>query len=87
MFQSNRPKVERIIEDRWSSGTEVCEYLGVSRDTIYKWIDKLNMPAACAGRRWKFKKDEVDAWMKDGGVDETPAKSQNQSIGEEHHGY
>ena len=73
------------MEDRWLSVTEVCEYLGVSRDTIYKWINTLNMPASRAGRRWKFKKVEVDRWMKNGGADETLVKSQLQSIGEGDH--
>jgi excisionase family DNA binding protein len=72
------------MEDRWLSVTEVCEYLGVSRDTIYKWINTLNMPASRAGRRWKFKKDEVDLWMKNGGADDTLTISQLQTTEEEH---
>ena len=28
------------IEDRWLSMTEICQHLGVSNDTVYKWIDK-----------------------------------------------
>ena len=45
---------------------EITEYLGVSRDTVLNWIEKLNMPAAKIGRLWKFKITEVDAWMKSG---------------------
>jgi excisionase family DNA binding protein len=56
------------IEDRWLSITEICEHLGVSNDTVYKWIDKNNMPAHRMGRLWKFKKDEVDKWVKAGGA-------------------
>jgi hypothetical protein len=26
-----------------------------------------NMPAHRIGRHWKFKRDEVDTWMKEGG--------------------
>ena len=44
----------------------ICEYLGVSRDTIFKWIETKNMPAQKVGRQWKFKIDEVDAWIKSG---------------------
>lgn len=45
---------------------EICEYLGVSRDTVLAWIAKRNMPAAKIGRLWKFKLSEIDTWMKSG---------------------
>ena len=54
------------IENRWYSLKEVCEYLGVSRDTIFKWIDSREMPAHKMGRLWKFKLEEVDEWIKAG---------------------
>ncbi len=54
------------IVNRWYSLKEICEYLGVSRDTIFKWIDSKNMPAHKMGRQWKFKIDEVDNWIKSG---------------------
>ena len=57
-------------ENRWLSIGEICTYLGVSNDTIYKWIDKYKMPAHRMGRFWKFKKDEVDEWVKVGGANE-----------------
>ena len=56
------------------SVAEICEYLGVSNDTIYKWIEKYKMPAHRMGRLWKFKKDEVDEWVKAGGADLTKSK-------------
>jgi excisionase family DNA binding protein len=57
-------------EDRWLSINEICKYLGVSNDTVYKWIGKSGMPAHRMGRLWKFKKKEVDSWVKSGGADE-----------------
>ncbi len=55
-------------EDRWLSIHEICEHLGVSSDTVYKWIDRHDMPAHRMGRLWKFKKDQVDAWVEVGGA-------------------
>ncbi len=52
--------------ERWYSVKEIMEHLGVSRDTIMKWIENKNMPATKVGRLWKFKVSEVDAWMKSG---------------------
>ncbi|WP_289022068.1 helix-turn-helix domain-containing protein [Desulfobacter postgatei] len=54
------------MEDRWLSVDEMAEYLGVRRDTIYRWINDKRMPAHKIGRLWKFKKDEVDTWVRDG---------------------
>lgn len=57
-------------ENRWLSMVEICEYLGISRDTAIKWINKNNMPAHRIGRLWKFKTTEVDQWVKSGGATE-----------------
>lgn len=63
------------IEDRWLSISEICSYLGISNDTVYKWIDKHEMPAHRMGRLWKFKRTEVDTWVKTGGASEHPKRS------------
>ena len=56
--------------NRWCSLKEICEYLGVSRDTVFKWIETKNMPAHKMGRQWTFKVDEVDEWIKSGSAAE-----------------
>ena len=53
-------------EDRWYSVEEIAEYLGVKRDTLYKWIIRKKMPAHKVGRLWKFRKAEIDKWIKTG---------------------
>lgn len=52
--------------ERWYSMEEICEHLGVSRDTVLIWIKKREMPASKMGRLWKFKVSEVDEWTKSG---------------------
>ncbi len=52
------------MEDRLLSVEEICLYLGVKRDSIYKWIREKEMPAHKIGRFWKFKKNQVDEWVK-----------------------
>jgi len=64
----SRSKKVVEIEDRWLSVEQIGNYLGVSSDTIYRWIDSRGMPAHRMGRFWKFKKDEVDEWVKAGGA-------------------
>ena len=34
-----------MMDDRWLSVDEICEYLGIKRDIMYRWIDRRNMPA------------------------------------------
>ena len=55
------------MEDRWLSVAEMSKYLGVSSDTVYRWISGRNMPGHKIGRLWKFRKEEVDEWMRSGG--------------------
>lgn len=54
------------ITDRWLSVLEIAHYLGVSKETIYRWLDKAKIPAHKVGKQWKFKISEVDLWVKAG---------------------
>ena len=56
------------INEKWSSRRD-CNHLGVSKDTIYLWISNKNLPAHKIGRLWKFKKSEVDEWVRRGDGD------------------
>ncbi|CEE18678.1 Prophage CP4-57 regulatory protein (AlpA) (modular protein) [Xanthomonas citri pv. citri] len=62
------------MSDRWLSVEEIAEYLGVSKDTVYAWISKRNMPAHRIGRLWKFKSEEVDEWVRSGGAAENEGR-------------
>ena len=52
------------MSDHWLSVAEICVYLGIKRNIVYKWIDKKGLPAHRAGKFWKFKINEVDEWVK-----------------------
>lgn len=54
--------------DRWLSVEEIASYLGVSKESIYRWVESKKMPAHKVGRQWKFKVIEVDEWVKNGGA-------------------
>ncbi len=51
------------MKERLLSVTEICDYLGISRDTAYNWIENKGLPAYRLGRLWKFKKEAVDEWL------------------------
>ncbi len=38
------------LEDRWLSVDEIGKYLGVSSDTVYRWIDRNIMPGLSSGK-------------------------------------
>lgn len=50
--------------ERWYSMNEVCDYLGITRDTCLSWIEKRGMPGVKVGRIRKFKISEIDKWMR-----------------------
>ena len=57
----------------WVALEAVARHLGVSNDSIYRWIDSRALPAHKIGRLWKFKLSEVDAWVRAGGTHEPRA--------------
>ena len=59
--------MEKVIQDNWISIEEAANYLGVKIVTIREWIKKQNgIPAHKIGKLWKFKKSELDEWVKSG---------------------
>jgi len=63
--------------DRWLSVDEIAAYLGIKRDTVYKWISEKQMPAHRMGRLWKFRKEEVDEWVKTGRAGDNEKRKEN----------
>lgn len=59
-----------MIESKWLTLPETCEYLKVSRETILGWVSKRIMPAHKVGRLWRFDIAEIDEWIRSGGAAE-----------------
>jgi excisionase family DNA binding protein len=59
----------------WLSVEEIARYLGVSKETIYRWLERETIPAHRMGKLWKFKPTEVDQWVIDGGASDKDALS------------
>lgn len=56
-----------INAEKWINIEEAAEYLGVKPGTIRDWIRKgKDIPANKVGRQWKFKRSELDVWIKSG---------------------
>ncbi len=42
---------------------QASHYLGISPDTLYKYLSAAKVPAFKLGNRWRFKKTTLDRWM------------------------
>jgi excisionase family DNA binding protein len=42
---------------------EASQYLGISQDTLYKYLGEKSIPAFKLGNRWRFNKGVLDRWM------------------------
>jgi excisionase family DNA binding protein len=52
--------------ESWVSLEEIARHVGVSQDSIHRWIRQRDLPAHKVGRLWKFKVSEVDRWVQTG---------------------
>jgi excisionase family DNA binding protein len=43
---------------------EVAQYLRLSIQTLYKMVEQGRIPALKAGAQWRFRRGEVDEWMR-----------------------
>ena len=51
---------------------QASQYLGVSPDTLYKYVGEQRIPAFKLGNRWRFKKSKIDQWMEEKTVETEP---------------
>ncbi len=45
---------------------EVADYLGLTRRTIYTYIESKTLPAVKIGKEWRIKKTELEAFINRG---------------------
>ena len=62
--------------EKWMSVDEIAAYLGISKESVYKWLEKRKIPAHRIGKLWKFQPSEVDDWVRKGGA--TPNQQNNE---------
>jgi excisionase family DNA binding protein len=52
-----------VTPEPWVTLEETAQHLGVSTDTVHRWIRAKGIPVHRMGRQWRFKVSEVDAWV------------------------
>lgn len=53
-------------EEIWIGVEDAATHLGVTKDTIRNWIKRTDIPAHKIGKLWKFKRSELDEWVRSG---------------------
>lgn len=53
-------------DDKWISLEDAAIYMDITKDTVRNLIKKTDIPAHKIGKLWKFKKNELDEWIKSG---------------------
>jgi excisionase family DNA binding protein len=54
------------MTEPWVSVDDLAQHLGVTKDSVYRWIERKGLPARKIGKLWKFKLSEVDDWVRQG---------------------
>jgi excisionase family DNA binding protein len=71
---SERAGTAKVLRDRQGNMADsrevmnvrqASQYLGVSPDTLYKYVGEQKIPAFKLGNRWRFKKSKLDQWMEE----------------------
>jgi len=65
---------------KWMPVADIADHLGVAAITIYRWLEKGQIPAHRVGRQWRFNQSEVDAWVKSGAASELASNSSQETI-------
>ena len=63
--------LEGIVAEKYISAEEAAQYLGVTRRTLYTWVKerKIRYFQPGANKRYRFLKEDLDAFMKRNTVD------------------
>jgi excisionase family DNA binding protein len=63
------------MEEKLLTINELAEYLNISRRTVYRILDHQNLPAYRIGKHLRFKRDDIDQWIVDQKILETPKRT------------
>jgi excisionase family DNA binding protein len=51
--------------DKWLTLEQIADYLQLSTSSVYKMARSQKIPAYKVGRQWRFRKDEIDNWVRE----------------------
>lgn len=65
LILTNKEEVPSVIEDKWFDLDQLIGYLPEhpAKSTVYGWVCDNLIPYSKTGKRLRFKKSEIDAWL------------------------
>lgn len=48
---------------------EVCRYLRIAKSSLYRLAQKGRIPCQKVGKHWRFHREALDTWLKEGRQD------------------
>ncbi len=54
------------VTENYISVEEAAQYLDIKPVTLRRWIKDKGVPAHKIGKQWKFKRSELEEWVKSG---------------------
>lgn len=55
-----------LTNENYISIEEAAFFLDIKPVTLRKWIKEKDIPSHKIGKQWKFKRSELDEWVKSG---------------------
>jgi excisionase family DNA binding protein len=73
------------MTEPWVSVDDLAQHLGVTKDSVYRWIERKGLPARKVGKLWKFKLSEVDEWVRKGAASQATSQTDDQDTNRSRH--
>jgi excisionase family DNA binding protein len=64
----------------WFTVEQIAAHLQVSKETVYRWLDRGKIPAHRVGKQWRFLVSEVDEWVRRGEATENPREQSSEEL-------
>lgn len=58
----------------WLDFEHLTAYLKMPRSTLYRLVQKGELPGHKVGRSWRFDREDIDKWIKSGGRNQPGVK-------------
>ena len=52
------------MEDVYMTIKELTKYLKVKQSTVYNWVNNERIPASKVVGQWRFRRSDIDEWIK-----------------------